>query len=105
MHKHNPNEDTNATNVDHSLNPSNGCTNPLWILLYNQSTVDGFYNGKLLQNIHRAKHGFYHFLHWGGNHHSPEGQTTRIWRCIVPPRNNSQHSLSLLSGFQVPSAV
>ena len=57
MQKHNPNDDTIATNVDHSLNQLYGRTNPLWILLDNQLTVDVFYNGKLLQNIHHAKNG------------------------------------------------
>ena len=37
---------------DHTLEQSRGVVDRLWVLLDNQSTVNVFFNGQLLRNIH-----------------------------------------------------
>lgn len=49
--------DANSVDIPHVLNQNQGKkVNPNWVLLDNQSTVDVFYNRKLLVNIRESNH-------------------------------------------------
>jgi hypothetical protein len=51
------NKAASSVNVQHVLNQNHGRrVNPAWVLLDNQSTVDLFYNPRLLHNIRKSNH-------------------------------------------------
>ena len=47
-------QDDTEVKYDHILQHSKGAVNPMWMLLDNQSTVNVFYNPRLLRNIRKA---------------------------------------------------